>query len=177
MENINWICKAKTVNNNIVWMCHKDLDKVKEYFESTSNSVQLFTAANYGGNSSSFGIGRYTNTELQKIGPKALQSIKVPSGFQVLLYQNGDFTGYARSITSDVPDLSTIKDNLNSNFSWNDQMQSIIVRILIPPPENLTQALFTEVNLLSTENKEGLLATLPVVKISGIDPNSNQNIF
>ena len=41
MENINWICKSKTVNNNIVWMC-RDL---KEHFESTSNTGLLGTTA------------------------------------------------------------------------------------------------------------------------------------
>ena len=32
MENINWICKAKTVGNNIVWKCHP---RIKENFEAT----------------------------------------------------------------------------------------------------------------------------------------------
>ena len=91
MEKINWICKSTTVNNNIVWACQdkmslqtqKGLVQIKEHFEATPNTVQLFSATNYGGNSSSFGIGRYTNAQLDKIGPKALQSIKVPSGLVV----------------------------------------------------------------------------------------------
>ena len=38
MENINWICKSKTVNNNIVWMCNS---QVKEHFyASPSNLLQ-----------------------------------------------------------------------------------------------------------------------------------------
>ena len=182
MESIKWNCKTKLINNNIVWMCDKndqrEQTKVKENFESLDIAgVQLFTANNYGGTVDIFKPGRYNNNQLQNTGTKKLKSIKVGSGFEAVLYQNVDFTGYAVSITSDVPDLSTIKDNLNSNFSWNDQMQSMLVRKYVPPPTNLAQAQFTEVNLLSTENKDGLLATLPVVKISGIDPNSNQNIL
>lgn len=33
MENINWICKAKTVGNNIVWKCHP---RITENFEATA---------------------------------------------------------------------------------------------------------------------------------------------
>ena len=56
MENINWICKSKTVGNNIVLMCnninatytqtHENLDsRFKEHFESTSNTALLGTTA------------------------------------------------------------------------------------------------------------------------------------
>jgi hypothetical protein len=177
MELIKWNCKTKLINNNIVWMCSQN-GKTKENFESLNiEGVQLFTATNYGGTADIFKLGRYNNNQLQNTGPKKLKSIKVGSGFEAVLYQNIDFTGYAVSITLDIPDLSTIKDNLNSNFSWNDQMQSMLVRKYVPPPTNLAQAQFTEASLLSTENKEGLLATLPVVKIVGLDSNSSQNIL
>jgi len=183
MENINWICKAKTVNNNIVWMCHKDLAKVKEYFESTSNSVQLFTAANYGGNSSSFGIGRYTNTELQRIGPKALQSIKVPSGFQVLLYQNGDFTGLGKSIISDTPDLSKVTDSKNTGFNWSNQMQSLVVQPYTALPKSLKDSI-PSIQLVNND-PNGFLVTVKGATLSNIqddnylftDPANDNNVY
>ena len=40
MENINWICKSKTVNNNIVWLCNQ---KIKEHFQSIYTTALLGT--------------------------------------------------------------------------------------------------------------------------------------
>jgi hypothetical protein len=158
-------------------MCTQN-GKTKENFESLNiEGVQLFTANNYGGTADTFKPGNYNSSKLQNTGPRKLKSIKIGMGYEAVLYQNDNFTGYARSITADVPDLSTIKDSLNTNFSWNIQMQSLIVRKYIPPPTDVIDAQFTEVNFLSKDSKEGLLATLPAVKIIALDPKSSQNVL
>ena len=159
------------------WNLVSLLPDSNNYTTDPNSSAQLFLKTNYEGTSAYFSVGKYSSSKLKTIGPKALQSIKVPNGYEAVLYQNIDFTGYATSITSDVPDLSTIKDSLNTNFSWNIQMQSLIVRKYIPPPTNIIDAQFTEVKFLSKDNKEGLLATLPAVKIIALDPNSSQNVL
>ena len=180
MENINWICKAKTVNNNIVWMCNP---RIKEHFEATTNTVQLFSATNYGGNSSSFGIGRYTNTQLDKIGPKALQSIKVPSGLVALLYQNADFTGYGKAITADTPDLSKITDTKNTGFNWSNQMQSLIVQPYVALPTSISDSM-PKLSLVASDPNSFITvvsgAKLTRIQDSSylyVDPNNPDNIF
>jgi len=180
MENINWICKAKTVNNNIVWMCHP---KVKEHFEATSNTVQLFSAANYGGNSSSFGIGRYTSSQLDKIGPKALQSIKVPSGLVALLYQNADFTGYGKAISADTPDLSKETDSKNTGFNWSNQMQSLIVQPYVALPTSISDSMpkislvAPDPNSFMTAVSGAVLTRIDDKSYLYVDPNNKDNLF
>ena len=180
MENINWICKAKTVNNNIIWMCHP---KVKEHFEATTNTVQLFSAANYGGNSSSFGIGRYTSSQLDKIGPKALQSIKVPSGLVALLYQNADFTGYGKAITGDNSDLSKVTDTKNTGFNWSNQMQSLIVQPYVALPTSISDSM-PKLSLVASDPNSFITAVsgakLTRIQDSSylyVDPNNPDNLF
>ena len=270
MENINWICKSRTVNNNIVWMCHP---KVKEHFESTGDSVitlaqhcdnagwkktlgvgtfsvsdfpadasyitvpaglsatlttgsgqvekitgpnvfnfcskgdfndnvkkivveslnsspvstgpsaQLFSAANYEGNTSSFGIGRYTNSQLQKIGPKALQSIKVPSGLVALIYQNADFTGYGKAISADTPDLSKVTDTKNTGFNWSNQMQSLIVQPYVALPTSISDSM-PKISLVAPDPNSFITAVSGAVltRIDDksylyVDPNNKDNIF
>jgi len=180
MENINWICKSITVNNNIVWACHP---KIKEHFEATTNTVQLFSVANYGGNSSSFGIGRYTSSQLDKIGPKALQSIKVPSGLVALLYQNADFTGYGKAITADTPDLSKVTDSKNTGFNWSNQMQSLIIQPYVALPTSISDSM-PKLSLVASDPNSFITAVsgakLTRIQDSSylyVDPNNPDNLF
>ena len=180
MEKINWICKSTTVNNNIVWACHP---KIKEHFEATPNTVQLFSATNYGGNSSSFGIGRYTSTQLDKIGPKALQSIKVPSGLVALLYQNADFTGYGKAISADTPDLSQVTDTKNTGFNWSNQMQSLIVQPYVALPTSISDKM-PKISLVAPDSNSFITAVSGAVltRIDDksylyVDPNNKDNLF
>ena len=180
MENINWICKSITVNNNIIWSCHP---KIKEHFEATTNTVQLFSAANYGGNSSSFGIGRYTSSQLDKIGPKALQSIKVPSGLVALLYQNADFTGYGKAIIGDNSDLSKVTDSKNTGFNWSNQMQSLIVQPHVALPTSISDSMpkislvAPDPNSFITAVSDAKLTRIDDKSYLYVDPKNPDNIF
>jgi len=191
MENINWICKSTTVNNNIVWMCQdrrslhpqEGLAQIKEHFEATTNTVQLFSATNYGGNSSSFGIGRYTSTQLDKIGPKALQSIKVPSGLVALLYQNADFTGYGKAITGENSDLSKVTDTKNTGFNWSNQMQSLIVQPYVALPTSISDKMpkislvASDPNSFMTAVSGAILTRIDDKSYLYVDPNNKDNTF
>jgi len=166
MEKINWTCKEETLNNTIVWVCHP---KKKEHFESTNNTVQLFTAINYGGNTSSFDLGNYNSSQLLNIGPNALKSIKVPPGLEVLLYQNDNFTGYGKSIITDTPDLSVITDSQNSSFNWSNQMKSFIVQTYFPLPTSISGTI-PKIALVSPD-PNSFITIVPGAKMTKIDGN------
>ena len=91
-----------------------------------------------------FPVGSYTSEKLKTIGPSTVQSIKVPSGLEAVLYQNNNMTGNAISITSNAPDLSKLTDTLNSSFNWNKQMQSMVVRNYVPIKVGSTVSLITD---------------------------------
>jgi len=130
-----------------------------------------------------FGVGKYSGSKLQSISPKSLQSIKVPSGMQALLYQNGDFTGLGVSITADTPDLSTIADRKNNGFKWNNQMQSMIVQTHTPLPKNLSGTI-PKLMLISPDPNSflSIVAGAKLTRIDGddylfVDPNNPDNTF
>jgi len=130
-----------------------------------------------------FGVGKYSGSKLQSISPKSLQSIKVPSGMQALLYQNGDFTGLGVSITADTPDLSTVTDRKNNGFKWNNQMQSMIVQTHTPLPKNLSGTI-PKLMLISPDPNSflSIVAGAKLTRIDGddylfVDPNNPDNTF
>jgi len=148
-----------------------------------ANSAQLFTGTNYGGNNNYFPVGRYNNSQLKTIGVKTLQSLKVPSGLQVLLYQNGDFTGLGKSIIADTADLSSVTDSRNSGFKWNNQMQSLIVQKYIPLPTSISSDM-PPISLISSDASSFLSTVKGAVltRIDGkdylfVDPSNKDNIY
>ena len=165
------------------WNLASSLPASNPYAIDTVNSAQLFTGTNYGATSNYFSVGRYNNSQLKTIGAKTLQSLKIPSGLQVLLYQNGDFTGLAKSIIADTADLSSVTDSRNTGFKWNNQMQSLIVQKYIPLPTSIS-ANMPPISLISSDASSFLSTVKDAVltRIDGkdylfVDPNNKDNIF
>jgi len=167
----------------VKWNLTSLLPTSNPYAIDTVNSAQLFTGTNYGATSNYFSVGRYNNSQLKQIGAKTLQSLKIPSGLQVLLYQNGDFTGLAKSIIADTPDLSSVTDSRNTGFKWNNQMQSLIVQKFIPLPTSIS-ANMPAISLISSDANSFLSTVKDAVltRIDGkdylfVDPNNKDNVF
>jgi len=167
----------------VKWNLTSLLPTSNPYAIDTVNSAQLFTGTNYGANSNYFSVGRYNNSQLKTIGTKTLQSLKIPSGLQVILYQNGDFTGLGKSIIADTPDLSSVTDSKNTGFKWNNQMQSLIVQKYIPLPTSISSDM-PPISLI-TSDASSFLSTVKdavLTRIDGkdylfVDPNNKDNVF
>ena len=75
---------------------------------------------NYGGTGVKLGVGSYTIAQMQAAGipNDAVSSIRVPSGFTVVAYTDGDFTGTSWTFTTDNANLATTGgDNTISSFT------------------------------------------------------------
>jgi hypothetical protein len=79
----------------------------------------FYPAANYGGTGVRLGDGSYTIAQMEAAGipNDAISSIRVPSGFKVVAYADGDFTGTSWTFTADNANLAnTGGDNTISSF-------------------------------------------------------------
>ncbi|WP_302626060.1 RICIN domain-containing protein [uncultured Eubacterium sp.] len=87
---------------------------------TTSGDVHIYQDANYGGRSASLGVGNYNLASLEAKGFKNddLTSLKVPSGYKVILYWDDNFSGASKVITGDTSNVGS---------EWNDKTSSIKV--------------------------------------------------
>lgn len=86
---------------------------------SNRNQVTLYRDCDYRGLSKSFGRGAYTARELGLVGNDRLSSLRVPSGWEVILYTDDNLDGERMTITRDRSCLPN---------SFNDRVSSIEVR-------------------------------------------------
>ncbi len=80
-------------------------------------SVTLFTDCNYTGASSMLGLG-YHNLNMMGINNDALSSIRVPSGYYAILYENDNYQGASTTLYN---------DNYCLPGNWNNRVSSIYV--------------------------------------------------
>jgi hypothetical protein len=81
--------------------------------------VTFYPDANYGGTGVKLGAGSYTIAQMEAAGipNDAISSIRVPSGFKVVAYADGDYTGTSWTFTADNANLAnTGGDNTISSF-------------------------------------------------------------
>ena len=79
----------------------------------------FYPDANYGGTGVKLGDGSYTISQMEAAGipNDAISSIRVPSGFKVVAYADGDYTGSSWTFTADNANLAnTGGDNTISSF-------------------------------------------------------------
>lgn len=83
---------------------------------TASGDVYIYQDINYGGRTASLGEGSYNLASLQAKGFQNddLSSIKVPFGYKVTLYENDNFSGSTKIITSDI---SWIGNDFNDKTS------------------------------------------------------------
>ena len=79
--------------------------------------VTLYSSCNYFGFSKSLEKGYYNTNDLG-IGNDKLSSIRVPDGYTITLYQDGDFKGQSTLYSSDISCLPG---------DWNDKVSSVYV--------------------------------------------------
>jgi hypothetical protein len=80
----------------------------------------VYQDINYKGYSAALAPGKYTLTQLSNTGiaNDDLSSIKVPSGYTVYLYQDDNFSGTVKTISSSINDFSSISfDNMISSIN------------------------------------------------------------
>lgn len=83
---------------------------------SSSSGVTFYEHSGYGGWSVTLGQGTYDYNEMVAAGIKndQLTSLKVPSGYIVTLYENSNFGGSTKTVTSDTSLLSDFNDKASS---------------------------------------------------------------
>jgi hypothetical protein len=87
-------------------------------FSVTFDSVAfptLYADNNYGGKSQTLPLGASTASA---VGNDATSSVKVPAGFEVILYEHGPGNGKSKSLTADAASLPGF-DNITSNVQVN----------------------------------------------------------
>lgn len=88
----------------------------------TSNSydtgmVTVFSDSNYRGQNLPLSAGYHNHDGLGRVGNDRISSIRVPYGWSVTVYSDGDYKGRSKTFTHDVGDL----------YDFNDQISSIFV--------------------------------------------------
>ncbi|WP_445457621.1 glycosyl hydrolase family 18 protein [Flavobacterium sp. HNIBRBA15423] len=106
----------------------------------------VYKHCNYGGYSVNLPVGNYTLSQLQSLGilDNDISSIKVQSGYEVVLYANNNFTG--SSIIVNTDDTCLVDNN------FNDVTTSLRVRTVTNASSILIQAEdYSNMNGIQTE--------------------------
>ncbi|MDY0779513.1 beta-1,3-glucanase family protein [Tenacibaculum sp. IB213877] len=100
----------------------------------SSSEATVYKHCNYDGYAVNLPLGNYTLGQLQARGvvDNDISSIKVQSGYEVVLYDGDNFTGNVVTITSDVSCLV--------DYSFNDLATSVRVQLAGSAPSTLIQA-------------------------------------
>ena len=111
---------------------------VQETYSGSSsvNGVKLFQHCTYGGYAVTLTPGNYTLSQLQALGVvnDDVSSVKVPAGYQVVLYWEDNFLGTSLSLASD--------DDCLVDNGWNDKATSAkVTKISDTPNANQTWTL------------------------------------
>jgi hypothetical protein len=88
----------------------------------TISQVTIFSDCDYNGQSKILDVGNY-NFNQMGLDNDNISSLKVNSGYEVTLFEHGDFSGKELKLTSDVKCLTEYR--LNEQFDWNDQVSGI----------------------------------------------------
>ena len=105
---------------------YDDLPGVVHVSES-SIDVILYTKANYQGTGVPVKNGEYDDRRNNLPIPNdSLESIRIPSGKKVLLYED-NFGGYSLVVKKDIPSLSAVTTNRSSG-NWGKCVSSMVVK-------------------------------------------------
>ncbi len=108
--------EIKAVNNNVALFV----------FETASQFPKIYKHSNYQGYNVALAPGKYTLTQLENIGVENddISSIIIPSGYTAYLYENNNFGGTVKTLTSDVNNLASI--------GFNDKLSSLEIVADLP---------------------------------------------
>ena len=90
----------------------------------------VYKDCNYGGYAISLPVGTYTLNQLMSLGAvnDDISSLKVSSGFEVILYQDNNFTGAAYLFRSNFACLVSVGLSGGTTVNLNDWSSSVVVR-------------------------------------------------
>ena len=93
----------------------------------TTGVATFYKDCNYSGASVSLAAGNYTLSQLQAKGilNDDISSLRVSSGYQVVLYENDNFTGASLTVNADN---SCLVGNALGTGNWNDKTTSLKVQ-------------------------------------------------
>ena len=105
-----------------------------------SGVATLYRDCNYGGTATSLPAGDYTLSQLQAKGmlDNDLSSLQVNAGYQLVLYENDNFTGASLTLTANA---GCLVSNPRGAGNWNDQASSLRVQAA---PASFSQQLEAE---------------------------------
>ena len=103
----------------------RDMQKVNDQklsvFNANGNEVWFFEDANFQGKKKVLSPGRYTLAQLGTTWNDVISSVKVPNGYQVVLYQHDNFQGEGLSFMNTLlngvyyggvyPNLATLQED------------------------------------------------------------------
>lgn len=122
--------------------------------------VYIYQDINYGGKVTVLNEGRYNLAALEAKGFKNddLSSVKVQSGYEAILYDNDNFQGETRTITSDTSWIGT---------DFNDKMSSIVVqkKTVVTTTKPTTQVPSVDKNI---EKPFGMVVSNPTAGTIGV---------
>ncbi|MFE2138116.1 peptidase inhibitor family I36 protein [Streptomyces sp. NPDC059466] len=82
----------------------------------SSSATTFYGDANYAGSAVSLAKGSYTVAQMEAAGiaNDTMSSLKVPAGWTVEVYQDGNFDGTKWTYTADNPYVGTANDQMSS---------------------------------------------------------------
>jgi predicted alpha-1,6-mannanase (GH76 family) len=85
-------------------------------FSGSSSAATFYADADYSGTAGSLAKGNYTVAQMEAAGitNDTMSSLKVPAGWTVEVFQNGNFDGTAWTYTSDNPNVGSANDQMSS---------------------------------------------------------------
>ncbi|MBW8686675.1 glycoside hydrolase family 76 protein [Chitinophaga rhizophila] len=136
-KNDNFTGDNITVSGNSAWIGGAWNDSVSSIIVRYTTGASLFKDCNYTGAVVSLPAGNYTLAQLQSRGVlnEDLSSLRVSSGYQVILYENDNFSGTSVTVNSDNSCL------VAQNF--NDKTTSLRIIATGAAPAAVTTAMTT----------------------------------
>jgi hypothetical protein len=96
----------------------------------SNTAATLYNDCSFAGTASNLGPGDYTAAQLG-IADNTLSSIKASPGYQVILYNDDNFTGYSTVLTGETSCLVSSTEARIDNTNWNDRVSSIRIQPLL----------------------------------------------
>ncbi|HSQ89767.1 beta/gamma crystallin-related protein [Romboutsia sp.] len=113
-EHADFEGKSKIITCDMPWV-GSNFDNITSSIKVEVITVKIYEQPNYEGKVQELQLGQYNLNQLN-IGNDTLSSIKIPLGFQVILYEHADFKGKSKVITYDTPLIGDGFDDITSSI-------------------------------------------------------------
>ena len=126
-ENKNFYGKSLTLTADLAYLKKINFnDKISsiiiEEYNQNSDAAVVYDNSDYNGLMFPLKVGGYSNLSKQSWLNDKITSVKINQGYQLIVYEHGDFKGKNTKITESQANLKSLK--------WNDKISSIQVERL-----------------------------------------------